>query len=122
MYDKVFQMGSFPLNLHQSIMSYGKILTCQVFSDRRSPRGESPPGLDQIDRVKLANCGLPSAVQAETSIETLSYVQHDNHLAMLRRTPVTQAAVQRLNSMGWREGASLEASLMFVGMMIITFL
>ena len=122
MYDKVFQMGSFPLNLHQN-MSYGKILTCQVFSDRRSPRGESPPGLDQIDRVKLANCGLPSAVQAETSIDIiLSYVQHDNHLAMLRRTPVTQAAVQRLNSMGWREGASLEASLMFVGMMIITFL
>ena len=77
MYVKVFQMGSFPLNLHQN-MSYGKILTCQVFSDRRSPRGESPPGLDQIDRVKLANCGLPSAVQAETSIETLSYVQHDH--------------------------------------------
>ena len=45
-----------------------------------------------------------------------------DHLAMLRRTPVTQAAVQRLNSMGWREGASLEANLMFVGMMIITFL
>ena len=78
MYVKVFQMGSFPLNLHQN-MSYGKILTCQVFSDRRSPRGESPPGLDQIDRVKLANCGLPSAVQAETSIDiALSYVQHDN--------------------------------------------
>ena len=32
-------------------------------------------------------------------------------LAMLRRTPVTQAAVQRLNSRGWSEGASLEANL-----------
>ena len=32
-------------------------------------------------------------------------------LAMLRRTPVTQATVQRLNSRGWSEGASLEANL-----------
>ena len=38
---------------------------------------------------------------------------------MLRRTPVTQAAVQRLNSRGWREGASLEANLEIMTMITV---